>query len=291
MPSIVVTPSSPSKSSSEDPPASKVVPKHKEILTDDYKRKCVDLNDGKWTKSSKGGDVFVVDGHGYLKKDMRSSSKTGKVTLYLKCMASTCPGANRLSDGLLVDKDHKGHSCLPDPTLFEKLNMDNQIKASAASSNLAPSKIINEGLYEMSEEGRISSKSVGALRHKIQRQRRKGKGKMPKSIEEIEIKPESVLLPGNLNFLLYDNKKVGHRIIIFGDYEGLLWLGNSEEWDSDGTFDAAPGTLTELFAQLYVFHGKVDGQKFPLVFCLMEKREAMDYIEILQVMHVTLMLI
>ena len=34
-----------------------------------------------------------------------------------------------------------------------------------------------------------------------------------------------------------------------------------DEWDSDGTFDAAPGTLTEMFAQLYVFHGKIDGQK------------------------------
>ena len=56
-----------------------------------------------------------------------------------------------------------------------------------------------------------------------------------------------------------------------------------DEWDSDGTFDAAPGTLTEMFAQLYVFHGKIDGQKFPLVFCLMETREAIDYIEIIQV--------
>ena len=161
--------------------------------------------------------------------------------------------------------------------------MDNKIKASAAVSNLAPSKIINEGLYEMSEEARIGTKTVGAMRQKIQRQRRLGKGSMPKSIKDIDIKPEDAVLPGNINFLLYDNKKVGHRIIMFGDYEGLIWLGNSDEWDSGGTFDAAPGTLTEMFAQLYVFHGKIDGQKFPLVFCLMETREAIDYIEIIQV--------
>ena len=139
--------------------------------------------------------------------------------------------------------------------------MDNKIKASAAVSNLAPSKIINEGLYEMSEEARIGTKTVGAMRQQIQRQRRLGKGSMPKSIKDIDIKPEDAVLPGNINFLLYDNKKVGHRIIMFGDYEGLIWLGNSDEWDSDGTFDAAPGTLTEMFAQLYVFHGKIDGQK------------------------------
>ena len=103
----------------------------------------------------------MVDGHGYLKKDLRSYSRTGKVTLYLQCMASTCPGSNRLSDGLLLDKEHKGHSCLPDPTLFEKLNIDICIKASDASSTLAPSDTINEGVYEMYEEGRISSKYVG----------------------------------------------------------------------------------------------------------------------------------
>ena len=180
--------------------------------------------------------VFVVDGHGYLEKDMRKSTKSGKITLYLKCMVSSCSGSNRLSNGLLHDKEHKGHSCNPDLTLFEQLNLDNQIKATAGSSNLPPAKIINDGLFEMTEEGRIGSKNVGALRQKIQRQRRKGKGKMPKSIQEIEIKPGSVVLPGNLNFLLYDNKKVGHRIIIFCDFEGLLWLGNSDEWDSDGYF-------------------------------------------------------
>ena len=58
-----------------------------------------------------------------------------------------------------------------------------------------------------------------------------------------------------------DNKRVGHRIIIFCDFEGLLWLGDSDEWDSDGTFDATPGIFTELFAQLYVCHGKVDDRK------------------------------
>ena len=126
----------------------------------------------------------------------------------------------------------------------------------------------------MSEEGRIGTKSVNAMRQKIQRERRKGKGKMPRSIKDIDVKVESTILPGNINFLLYDNKKEGHRILIFCDFEGLLWLGNSQEWDSDGTFDAAPGTLTELFAQLYVFHGMVEGEKFPLAFCLMEKKRS-----------------
>ena len=139
--------------------------------------------------------------------------------------------------------------------------MDCVIKASALSNNLPPSKIINEGLFEMSEEARISSKSVEALRQKIQRQRRKATGKMPKSIEDIEVKPESVLIPGNLNIVLHDNKKVGHRIIIICYFEGLLGLGDYDEWDSDGTFDATPDIFTELFAQLYVCHGKVDDRK------------------------------
>ena len=72
------------------------------------------------------------------------------------------------------------------------MEMDNKIKASAAVSNLAPSKIINEGLYEMSEEARIGTKTVGAMRQQIQRQRRLGKGSMPKSIKDIDIKPEDI---------------------------------------------------------------------------------------------------
>ena len=142
-------------------------------------------------------------------------------------------------DSTLFDKEHKGHSCLPDPTLFEKLDIYSNIKIKAATSDKAPSKIINEGLYDMSEEGRIGTKSINAMRQKIQRERRKGKGKMPRSIKDIKVKVENTILPGNINFLLYDNKKEGHRILIFCDFEGLLWLGNSQEWDSDGTFDAA----------------------------------------------------
>ena len=134
----------------------------------------------------------------------------------------------------------------------------------------------------MSEEGRIGTKSVAAMRQKIQRERRKGKGKMPRSIKDIDVKIESTVLPGNI-YLLYDNKKEGQRILIFCDYESLIWLDNSDEWYSDGTFDASPGTPSELFAQLYVFHGKV-GVNLQRAFCLMEKREAIDYIEILQVM-------
>jgi hypothetical protein len=85
-PSIVVTPSSPSPSDFQEPQvpkgASKTnytltggASKTKDTLTEEHKSKCADLNDGKWSKSSKGGDVFVVDGHGCLKKDMRSSSE------------------------------------------------------------------------------------------------------------------------------------------------------------------------------------------------------------------------
>ena len=59
----------------------------------------------------------------------------------------------------------------------------------------------------MSEEGRIGTKSVNAMRQKIQRERRKGKGKMPRSIKDIDVKVESTILPGNINFLLYDKKR------------------------------------------------------------------------------------
>lgn len=42
-------------------------------------------------------------------------------------------------------------------------------------------------------------------------------------------------------------------------------LGRSEEWQGDGTFDAAPA----LFAQLYSLHGDVNGSLEPLVLALL----------------------
>jgi hypothetical protein len=67
------------------------------------------------------------------------------------------------------------------------------LKHKAATSEKAPSKLINEGLYDMGEEGRMGTKSVAAMRQKIQRERRKGKGKMPRSIKDIDVKIDSTV--------------------------------------------------------------------------------------------------
>ena len=138
---IIVTPSSPTPNI--EPTVVKAVEPVDKSISQEYKDQCANANNGKWTKSSKGGDIFVVDGHGYLKKDLRKS-KTGKITVYLKCVNSSCGAPNRLLDSTLFDKEHKGHSCLPDPTLFEKLDIYSNIKIKAATSDKAPSKIIND---------------------------------------------------------------------------------------------------------------------------------------------------
>ena len=47
----------------------------------DYKAQC---KEGKWTRSNRGGEVFVSEGYSYLiEKKPRISSKTGKTTLYM----------------------------------------------------------------------------------------------------------------------------------------------------------------------------------------------------------------
>lgn len=114
-PSIIVTPSSPIPTI--EPAGAKAAAPVDKMINQEYKDNCATVNNGKWTKSSKGGDIFVVDGHGYMKKDLRKS-KTGKITVYLKCVNSSCGAPNRLLDSTLFDKEHKGNSCLPDPTLF-----------------------------------------------------------------------------------------------------------------------------------------------------------------------------
>ena len=65
---------------------------------------------------------------------------------------------------------------------------------------------------------------------------------------------------------------------------GLKWLGNSEEWDGDGTFDCSPRALKEHFSQVYNYHGKIRNEKFPMVFSLMQKKDVAIYRRFLQVL-------
>jgi hypothetical protein len=38
------------------------------------------------------------------------------------------------------------------------------------------------------------------------------------------------------NFLIYDNKNISKRILIYSTYENLIHLENSPIWVADGTF-------------------------------------------------------
>lgn len=58
----------------------------------------------------------------------------------------------------------------------------------------------------------------------------------PKSFSEILIPDELKVTNGGDRFLLYDNERNNHRIIILSSDDDLDRLSNSEHWYSDGTF-------------------------------------------------------
>ena len=257
-------------------------------IPNNYKEETVAQNGGKWTKSSKGGDMYCVNGVAYHVREVRKSAKTNELTVYLRCSKKTkykCLGVNRIVSGKLIYLEHEGHLCPPDPLIGELLEAENNIRERAAKEiNIRPAKLVDEELMKMHQESKIYLKSTRNLKQTILRERRKNKGKMAKTIQDMDV--PRILLPGNVPFVLFDSKdeEPDSRLIILGTSNGLKWLGQSEEWDGDGTFDCTPTSLTERFSQFYSHHGCIKNDKFPMIFSLMQKKDVESYKRLLKVL-------
>lgn len=80
----------------------------------------------------------------------------------------------------------------------------------------------------------------------------------------------------NENFLMYNS---GHdnanQIIIFYSVRNLEILKRSKIWLSDGTFRVAP----KPFTQLFTVHAYIFKMRFPVIYCLMKKKNNESYKE------------
>ena len=63
------------------------------------------------------------------------------------------------------------------------------------------------------------------------------------------------------------------RILIFGTLENIQHLKYSKIWVCDGTFAAVP----KPFSQLFTIQRFIRGKFFPLIFCMMKKRNVLFY--------------
>ena len=151
------------------------------------------------------------------------------------------------------------------------------------SGNLRPThdttlQILTAELRNISDDATVHLPIVGNLRRTIRSQRQtRNHYPIPASREEIpKIPNEFRFLENGEEFLQYDSGADDvNRILIFGTYQNLQLLNNSEQWFVDGTFKVCP----TLFFQLYTVHAQNNGRILPCIFRLLPNKFQTTYTE------------
>lgn len=106
----------------------------------------------------------------------------------------------------------------------------------------------------------------------LYRERRKKLPPLPTTRRDLNMANEWMQTSAGENFALI-NEGEDDRIMAFCTYDNLRYLCDAETIFCDGTFYVCP----KIFYQLYTIHAMIDGQMFPLVFCLLPDKKQVTY--------------
>jgi len=101
---------------------------------------------------------------------------------------------------------------------------------------------------------------------------------IPKTVGELVISTDEVLLGSRESFLKVDTGPGDHRMLIFSTLKNLEDLKQSKVWLADGTFKTAP----PMFKQMYTIHSIKDYYALPLVYILLVNKTENTYFKMLQ---------
>ncbi|CAF1517507.1 unnamed protein product, partial [Rotaria sordida] len=156
------------------------------------------------------------------------------------------------------------HTHAPDPERIPAIEVKNQVKIKAATSNEASSSILHSSLRFMPLSAVGSLPSSDSLMRTIRRQR-------PKLCSD-----PNTRVPNNLRktdrgeeFILYED----NEMIIFTTKTNLSLLKNCKHWFMGGTFKVCP----DEFYQLFTLHALLKSVIIPLVYGLLIGKNATDY--------------
>ena len=116
-----------------------------------------------------------------------------------------------------------------------------------------------------------------AARRDVRRQRAIAVGypPIPETTQFKIVPPFNVSNTGE-QFIHYDNGRED-RIIIFAIRQSVLFLQNSEDWFTDGTFSTGPPE----FLQLYTIHGLHQDGNVVAAYCLLTNKHEETYAKVL----------
>jgi MULE transposase-like protein/FLYWCH-type zinc finger protein len=184
--------------------------------------------------------------------------------------------SENLNNLTLIEK--KGvHVHEPNPIRVEIKKCIQTIKETATQSTSTPAQIIAQSLGGVSAVSQAALPVAQNLKRYVRSVRQVNSGSLavPHSREDIDF-PFASPFRFTLNqdqFLFSDSGPNKDRILIFTTDRNIEFLKHSEVIFYDGTFSSAP----VFFEQLFIWHGYRQGVTFPLIYCLLPRRDAVTY--------------
>ena len=124
----------------------------------------------------------------------------------------------------------------------------------------------------MPEESLVP-KDVKSVAKAVYRHRRKGHGRLPRSIQETHGILEDMEVKSNKSELLLQTNDNVNGLIIFSCLSNIQCLCSVSEIFMDGTYKCCP----KFFSQLYTIHGFKNGHCIPLVYALLSGKSESTY--------------
>lgn len=106
----------------------------------------------------------------------------------------------------------------------------------------------------------------------LYRERNRQRPLLPRAQADVQLDGPWTETTTGEQFLLVDDG-VQERILVFATHTGLQHLCRMDTLYGDGTFYICPS----IFSQVYTLHGFIDGQMYPLVFCLLPGKSEAIY--------------
>lgn len=226
--------------------------------------------------SHKHKQILVHENHSY---HYHSKSKNHR-KIYWRCTKreicnARCITNANLEEGVHVEKSGR-HEHEGTRAEIEVRRTVASIKRRAEQHpNEPPTTIIREEVQNIhNEEVQVLLPERQTLLRMVNRNQNTNRPVIPRSLEEcIILPPFDTTLQGE-KFLQFDSGAGDpNRLLIFTTNAALLLLSTSEIFLADGTFKTVP----TIFFQLYTIHGLINNNAFPLVYCVLVRKDEDTY--------------
>jgi hypothetical protein len=220
-----------------------------------------DENLAKFVKSSKGGMLLNINNYLYRKDYSRN------LRSYYKCNHLHCTSRAIIENARIVHHTDT-HIHATANALIDKKTFTNELKETAIAT---PQPVPQ--LYRMqvatNDNVAVQTPPLVAIKDAVYRARKETLPPIPQTAEEFVMDP--VVADRCIIFETRNNH--GQRIIGITSRRLLQQLAECERIQFDGTFDSVPN----IFAQLYILHGKHLGVWQPMVFFLLPSKHEDTY--------------